>query len=267
VPPFALVDAFTSAPFGGNPAGVVVLDAPVDDAWMAAVAAEVRASETAFVHRAGASWALRWFTPTVEVDLCGHATLAAAHTLWRLGAEDRELRFETRSGTLRATRGHDDGEVVLDLPSWPIERTGPAPGALTTAMAGVTHRYLGRTGGAQPNDVVEVADEAVLRALEPDLPAVLALGATGLIVTAPGDDGTDLVSRYFAPAVGIDEDPVTGSAHSTLGPLWAERRGRDRLTARQVSPRGGELTLHVRGDRVEVGGHAVTIIVGDLTDP
>jgi predicted PhzF superfamily epimerase YddE/YHI9 len=267
VPPFALVDAFTSTPFGGNPAGVVILDGPGDDGWMAAVAAEVRASETAFVHRDGSGWALRWFTPAVEVDLCGHATLATAHTLWRGGLGDPELRFSTRSGTLRATRGDAEGTVVLDLPSWPIERTGPTPDTLTSAMAGVPHRYLGRTGGAQPNDLAEVADEATLRALEPDLTAVLALGAAGLIVTAPGDDGTDLVSRYFAPAVGVDEDPVTGSAHSTLGPLWADRLGRDRLTARQVSPRGGALTLHVRGDRVEVGGHAVTVVEGTIASP
>jgi predicted PhzF superfamily epimerase YddE/YHI9 len=266
VPPFALVDAFTSTPFGGNPAGVVVLDGPVDASWMAAVAGEVGASETAFVHRDGSAWALRWFTPAVEVDLCGHATLAAAHTLWRRGAEDERLSFATRSGALHATRGAD-GEVRLDLPSWPIERAGPAPEALGAALPGVTHRYLGRTGGGQPNDLAEVDDEATLRSLEPDLTAVLALGATGLIVTAPGAEGTDLVSRYFAPAVGIDEDPVTGSAHSTLGPLWAERLGRDRLTARQVSPRGGVLTLHVRGARVEVGGHAVTVIEGTIAAP
>jgi predicted PhzF superfamily epimerase YddE/YHI9 len=266
MPPFALVDAFTAVPFAGNPAGVVVLDAPADAGWMAAVAAEVRASETAFVHPEGSGWGLRWFTPTVEVDLCGHATLAAAHTLWRTGVADGPLRFATRSGALHATRGVS-GEVSLDLPSWPIERTGPAPDALSTALPGVAHRYLGRTGGAQPNDVAEVDDEVTLRGLRPDLTAVLALGSTGLIVTAPGGDGTDLVSRYFAPAVGVDEDPVTGSAHSTLGPLWAARLGRDRLTARQVSPRGGALTVHVRGDRVEVGGQAVTVVEGTIASP
>jgi predicted PhzF superfamily epimerase YddE/YHI9 len=264
MPPFALVDAFTREPFGGNPAGVVVLESPADERWMAAVAAEVRASETAFLHPDGDGWQLRWFTPTVEVDLCGHATLAAAHTLWRRGAPSTPLRFATRSGVLTATRG-PDGSVVLDLPSWPIARTSPVPASLDAALGGARHRYLGRTGGDQPNDVAEVDDESALLAVIPDLDAVLALGSTGLIVTAAGGDGTDVVSRYFAPAVGIDEDPVTGSAHSTLAPLWAERLGRNRLSARQVSARGGELTLELRGDRVAVGGHAVTVIEGELT--
>jgi predicted PhzF superfamily epimerase YddE/YHI9 len=262
VPPFALVDAFTDRPFGGNPAGVVVLDGPADERWMAAVAAEVRASETAFLHPDADGWQLRWFTPTVEVDLCGHATLAAAHVLWRRSAAGT-LRFATRSGTLSARRD-EEGIAWLDLPSWPIEHEGPAPTSLAGALPGVEHRYLGRTGGAQPNDVAEVADEATLRRLVPDPEAVLALGSTGLIVTAAGDDGTDLVSRYFAPAVGIDEDPVTGSAHCTLGPLWAERLGRTRLTARQVSTRGGELLVEVGEDRVLVGGRAVTIVEGTV---
>lgn len=263
MPPFALVDAFTSRAFAGNPAGVVVLDAPADDGWMRAVAAEVRASETAFVHSDGDRWALRWLTPEVEVDLCGHATLATAHVLWERGVSGDRLRFITRSGPLAASR-HGDGTIVLDLPAWPVATTGPAPEALAPALRGTPHRYLGRTDGAQPNDVAEVDDEATLRRLEVDLEAVRALDVTGLIVTAPGDGATDLVSRYFAPAAGVDEDPVTGSAHCTLGPLWAERLGRDRLTARQVSARGGELTLHVRGDRVEVGGGAVTVVEGHI---
>jgi predicted PhzF superfamily epimerase YddE/YHI9 len=272
VPPFHLVDAFTRVPFAGNPAGVVQLDGPAPDGWMADVAAEVGASETAFVHPTGDAWELRWFTPTAEVDLCGHATLATAHVLWATEAAAGPLAFDTRSGRLGAAPG-DEGRVWLDLPSWPV-RSAPEPAELRAALGGTSGTYLGRTAGAagdvegtQPNDVVEVADETTLVGLRPDLDAVLALGGTGLIVTAPGDDGTDLVSRYFAPAVGIAEDPVTGSAHSTLGPLWAERLGRDRLTARQVSPRGGDLVVRLVGDRVHVGGHAVTVVAGEVVGP
>jgi predicted PhzF superfamily epimerase YddE/YHI9 len=288
VPPFHLVDAFTAAPFRGNPAGVVLLDGPAPEAWMAAVAAEVNASETAFVHPAGTTgdrYDLRWFTPTSEVDLCGHATLATAHVLWSTGAADGRLTFATRSGDLGADRDGADGElhdegpdpvepgrVWLDLPSWPVH-PAPAPTGLVRVLGGVVGTYLGRTRGAagdaegtQPNDVVEVADEAAVRELRPDTSAVAALGGTGLIVTAPGDE-VDLVSRYFAPNVGIVEDPVTGSAHATLGPLWAARLGRTELTARQLSARGGELWLRVTGDRVAVGGHAISVITGQLTPP
>jgi predicted PhzF superfamily epimerase YddE/YHI9 len=261
VPPFHLVDAFTTVPYAGNPAGVVVLDAPAPERWMAAVAAEVNASETAFVHPDGDGWQLRWFTPTVEVDLCGHATLATAHVLWETGVAHGALRFTTRSGDLAAT-GQEDGAIELDLPAWPVE-DHPVPMVLAAALPGIEHRYVGRSGGAQPNDVVDVPDEATLRIVEPDLRTIAALGSTGLIVTAPGDD-TDLVSRYFAPAVGVDEDPVTGSAHCTLGPLWAERLGRQELSARQLSARGGELTLRVAGDRVHVGGRALTVISGTV---
>jgi predicted PhzF superfamily epimerase YddE/YHI9 len=267
VPPFRLVDAFTAAPFAGNPAGVVVLDAgPLDADWAQRVAAEVGASETAFVHPEGAAWRLRWWTPRTEVALCGHATLATAHVLWADGAvpPDRPLSFTTRSGVLVAQR--EPGEVALDLPAWPVA-AHPAPAALDAALAGTPHRYLGRTAGDQPNDVVEVADEATVRGLVPDLVAVSELGATGLIVTAAASGDGDLVSRYFAPAVGVDEDPVTGSAHCTLGPLWAERLGRTSLTARQVSPRGGRLRLRVVDDRVIVAGAAVTVIRGELRGP
>jgi predicted PhzF superfamily epimerase YddE/YHI9 len=263
VPPFHLVDAFTSRPFAGNPAGVVLLDTAAPDHWMAAIAAEVNASETAFVHADGDRWQLRWFTPTVEVDLCGHATLAAAHVLWSAGRGHGPLRFATRSGELGASADDGDGPIWLDLPSWPVVAQ-PAPTMLAGALPGIEHAYLGRTDGAQPNDVVEVPDEATLRRVRPDLTQVAALGSTGLIVTAPGDGDTDLVSRYFAPAVGVDEDPVTGSAHCTLGPLWAQRLGRARLSARQVSARGGELTLRVADGRVHVGGRAVTVITGTV---
>jgi predicted PhzF superfamily epimerase YddE/YHI9 len=270
--PFRLVDAFTATAFAGNPAGVVLLDhGPIDAAWAQQVASEVRASETAFLHPEDDAWRLRWWTPAAEVDLCGHATLAAAHVLWEDGIADPggTLRFHTRSGELTAHR--DGPQVVLDLPAWPV-REHPVPEGLRAALGGTPGTYLGRSAGVagsddpdgQPNDVVEVASEAVLRELAPDIAAVNALGSTGLIVTAAADGDGDLVSRYFAPAVGIDEDPVTGSAHSTLGPLWAERLRRTRLTARQISPRGGRLTLHVRDDRVLVGGQAITVIRGEL---
>jgi PhzF family phenazine biosynthesis protein len=267
VPPFRLVDAFTAAPFAGNPAGVVVLDAgPVDAEWAQRVAAEVGASETAFVHPEADHWRLRWWTPGTEVALCGHATLATAHVLWEDGraSRDRMLSFATRSGVLRARSGA--GEVALDLPAWPVA-PHPTPSALAAALAGTPGRYLGRTAGEQPNDVVEVADETALRALRPDLAAVAALGTTGLIVTAAAAGDGDLVSRYFAPAVGVDEDPVTGSAHCTLGPLWAERLGRTSLTARQLSARGGRLRLRVTDDLVVLAGPAVTVIRGEVVGP
>ncbi len=266
MPPFHLVDAFTDRPFTGNPAGVVVLDGPVEQAWAQAVAAEVRASETAFVSPRPDGWQLRWWTPRVEVELCGHATLAAAHVLIEegLAPPDLPVNFHTRSGRLRAVRRGP--QVAMDLPAWPLA-PHPEPAGLAAALGGVIGRYLGRsTGSVQAWDVVELRDEAEVRAVRPDLAVVAALGSTGLIVTAAGND-VDLVSRVFAPAVGVDEDPVTGSAHSTLGPLWAARLGRTRLTARQCSPRGGRLDLEVGADRVEVAGRAVTVIRGRIAGP
>lgn len=274
MPPFHLVDAFTDRPFAGNPAGVVILEDGAPDAWMAGVAAEVNASETAFVHPEGDGWRLRWFTPTVEVDLCGHATLATAHVLWRTGAAGGPLRFATRSGDLTATRADGDtdadgggaGRIWLELPARPVGEH-PTPTMLAGALPGIEHAYVGRSSGAQCNDVAEVPDEATLRLVRPDLTAVAALGSAGLIVTAPGDHGTDLVSRYFAPALGVDEDPVTGSAHAMLGPLWAARLGRTELSARQISTRGGDVSLRVDGDRVHVGGSARTVIEGRVVAP
>ena len=276
MPPFRLVDAFTDTAFAGNPAGVVLLDRPQPVAWMQAVAAEVNVSETAFVvadTTAPEDWRLRWFTPTTEVDLCGHATLATAHVLWQdgLAAGDATLRFHTRVGVLTAAA--DDGQIMLDLPAWPVV-ANPAPARLESALRVRGARYLGRTAGnagdgdtgtGQTNDVVLLPDEAAVRDLEPDLAEVAALGSGGLIVTAAADGDEDFVSRYFAPALGVDEDPVTGSAHATLGPWWAGELGRDTLTARQVSRRGGRLRIRIEGGRVLVGGHAVTVIAGELT--
>ncbi len=261
---FHLVDAFTDTAFTGNRAGVVVLDhGPVDASFAARIAAEVGASETAFVHPEDGEWRLRWWTPTVEVDLCGHATLAAAHVLMagRADAHGAPLRFRTRSGTLAATLGADE-RLWLDLPAWPAA-PAPPPADVAGLLGGVPGRYLGRTGVAQANDVIEVADVAALDAVTPDLGAIRDLGSGGVIVTAPGVD-TDAAMRYFAPALGVDEDPVTGSAACTVAPLWAGRVGRPDVTIEQRSPRGGRLWTRVEGDRVAVGGHAVTTIRGEL---
>lgn len=262
--PFHLVDAFTDTPFRGNPAGVVLLEhGPVDPALAQRIAAEVRASETAFAHPEEGGWRLRWWTPTTEVDLCGHATLAMAHVLF--GAEGRPapapLRFRTRSGTLVASRD-ERGRIWLDLPAWPVAEH-PAPAHLGEVLGSVPGRYLGRTRVAQANDVVEVADVATLVALDPDPAAVAALGAGGLILAAPGEHA-NVAMRYLAPRLGVDEDPVTGSAACTLAPLWAARLGRSEVTIEQRSARGGEMTCRVRGDRVHVGGFAVTTITGHV---
>ena len=264
MPAFHLVDAFTAAAFGGNPAGVVLLEHGVVDADVAqAVAAEVGASETAFLHPEADGWRLRWWTPTTEVDLCGHATLAAAHVLTGEGMADgaHRLRFHTRSGLLTATRDAD-ARLWLDLPAWPLAEHR-APARLSALLGGVSARYLGRTTVAQANDVVEVADVAALDAVAPDLPAIAELGSGGLIVTSPGDR-TDAAMRYFAPALGVEEDPVTGSAACTIAPLWAGRLARSELVIEQRSERGGQLWTRVAADRVEVGGHAVTTIRGEL---
>jgi predicted PhzF superfamily epimerase YddE/YHI9 len=271
MPTFALVDAFTSQAFAGNPAGVVLLDGPVDPAWAQRVAAEVGASETAFVRPADdGTFDLRWWTPAAEVDLCGHATLAAAHVL--IGHDPQApgdvVRFATRSGLLTVTRRPPlDPDrppmLVMDLPVWaPVPRPAPAP--LAAALGEVPHRYHGRNSQDQVFDLVEVDDVPTLLGLRVDLEAVTALGGTGLIVTTAGDGGADIASRVFAPAVGVDEDPVTGSAHAVLGPWWSARLGRDRLVADQRSARGGRLELHVTDDHVAVAGQAVTVIRGML---
>jgi PhzF family phenazine biosynthesis protein len=219
------VDAFTDRPFAGNPAAVCVLDGPAPAAWMADVAREMNLSETAFLHRVGDDWSLRWFTPAVEVDLCGHATLAAAHALWeeRLAAED-VLRFRTRSGVLTARRT-DDG-IVLDFPAEPAVPEPPPPALLEALGVG----DVVAAGRNRFDWVVEVADAATVRALRPDQGRLAMVDMRGVMVTAPADDGVhDFVSRWFGPRVGVAEDPVTGSAHCCLAPWWAGRFGRDTL--------------------------------------
>src|SRR6266702_2506062 len=240
------VDAFTNRPFAGNPAAVCVLPGPRDETWMQAVAREMNLSETAFLHRENDAWRLRWFTPTVEVALCGHATLASAHVLWqdRHLPENAQARFTTKSGLLTADRR---GEwIELDFPgTGPIP--APAPEGLTAALA-VTPRYVGKT---RFDYLLEVADEAAVRAVRPDFSALERVEARGVIVTAPAShDGFDFVSRFFAPRSGVNEDPVTGSAHCTLGPFWQGRLNKNEFTAYQASLRGGLVKGPLAGDPV-----------------
>jgi len=262
VPALFHVDAFENGPFTGNPAAVCVLDADAApaEAWMAAIAAEMNLSETAFVQpRDDGDWDLRWFTPKVEVDLCGHATLASAHVLSRHGyARDDELRFHTRSGVL--TAAVSDMTIWLDFPALvnsPVDTPrglAEALGAEPVACARNVHDLL-----------VEVADEATVRALAPDFQAIAAIDARAVVVTARADgDYYDIVSRCFGPRVGINEDPVTGSAHCALATYWAPRLGRTEFRAYQASARGGELRVTLDGDRVRLGGTAITVARGEF---
>jgi PhzF family phenazine biosynthesis protein len=263
-----IVDAFTDRPFAGNPAGVVLLDAFPEDAWMQSVALEVNHAETAFAHPlpegAGADWALRWFTPATEVDMCGHATLATAHVLRRTGRLDGPVRFATRSGVLVATP-REDGAITLDFPTAQLTEE-PVPAAVTEAL-GVRPLSVHDTGAAVGDLLVELADESAVRALAPDLRALAAVSQRGVIATARAADpaaGYDFVSRCFFPNVGIDEDPVTGSAHTALAPFWAARFGRDDLTGLQASARTGLVHVGLRGGRTLLTGHAVTVVEGEL---
>ncbi|MEP6471692.1 MAG: PhzF family phenazine biosynthesis protein [Acidobacteriota bacterium] len=254
------VDAFTSRPFSGNPAGVCVLPEERDDAWMLSVAQEMNLAETAFLNQRSDGWSLRWFTPALEVDLCGHATLASAHVLWEenLLAPDETARFHTRSGVLTAIKRGD--WIELDFPATPDEPV-EAPGGLVESL-GVTPRYVGRS---RFDYVVEVDSEDVVRDVRPDFGHLRKLGGRGVIVT--GRSATpdwDFVSRFFAPAAGIDEDPVTGSAHCCLAPFWSRRLKKTSFRARQISARGGELKVDLDGDRVRLGGQAVTVLRAEL---
>ncbi len=254
------VDAFADRPFAGNPAAVCLLDGPAEAGWMQAVAREMNLSETAFVYREGEGFNLRWFTPAVEVELCGHATLATAHVLWEVGILDAaaEARFATRSGLLTARRAGDD--IEMDFPAT-RETPAEAPEGLAEAL-GARPVYVGRSAF----DLLAVLpDEAGVRALEPQIDRLRAIPARGVIVTAAATTpGLDFVSRFFAPAVGIAEDPVTGSAHCCLGPYWRTQTGRDSFVAYQASPRGGTVHVRVGDGRVVLGGHAVTVLRGEL---
>ena len=268
---FTQVDAFTGEAFRGNPAAVVVLDRYPAEAWLQAVAAEMNLSETAFVvPRAGSGprapeLDLRWFTPAVEVRLCGHATLASAWTLWHdgLAAEGAEIVFHTLSGPLRAARR--DGWIELDFPATP-PREAETPAGLVESL-GLEPSWVGRS---RFDVMVEVATEDLVRGARPDFGRLRGVEARGVMVTAAAAPGAgyDFVSRFFAPAAGIDEDPVTGSAHCSLAPFWAERFGRTDLVGYQASARGGIVRVTVRGDRVLLAGQAVPVARGELlVDP
>jgi PhzF family phenazine biosynthesis protein len=256
------VDAFTNKPFSGNPAAVCVLPQPAPDQWMRDVAREMNLAETAFLtpHDDG-GFRLRWFTPAVEVDLCGHATVASAHVLWQDGhlPAGRQARFHTRSGLLLADQR---GEwIELDFPS-KVAAAAQAPPELLPALGVAQAAFVGKNAF---DYLVEVDSEETLRALDPDHSKLRKLPVRGVIVTARAGGGEyDFVSRFFAPGSGIDEDPVTGSAHCALGPYWGERLGKSEFTAFQASARGGVVRVRLEGDRVILGGQAVTVMTGEL---
>jgi PhzF family phenazine biosynthesis protein len=257
--PLYVVDAFASRPFAGNPAAVCLLEEAADDEWMQAVAAEMKHSETAFVRPLEEAFELRWFGPTGEVELCGHATLASAHVLWETRAlkpEDR-ARFHTRLRGLLTAKRTGDG-IEMDFPADPPEQAS-LPDGLADAL-GVQPKA---TANARIGRLLELTDEHEVRRLSPDFRR-LAEFETVLVTSAADSDGFDFVSRYFAPRYGIDEDPVTGSAHCVLGPYWADRLGRDELVGYQASSRGGTVGVRVAGDRVHLSGTAVTVVRGEL---
>jgi PhzF family phenazine biosynthesis protein len=261
--PIFHVDAFTDRPFAGNPAAVCFLSEERPDAWLQNVARDMNLAETAFLRGEGAHWNLRWFTPAVEVDLCGHATLASAHVLWETGraAPDQTLLFQTRSGRLAASRR--DQMIELDFPAEPADAS-PAPPDLLEALGVAAPRFFGRN---RLDFLVEVEREAAVRALAPDFRRLKTAcgGGRGVIVTAASDASPyDFVSRFFAPSAGIDEDPVTGSAHCCLGPYWAERLGKTNLYGFQASARGGSVLVRLADGRAFLGGQAVTIAGGQL---
>jgi PhzF family phenazine biosynthesis protein len=264
--PYYVVDAFTQRAYAGNPAAVVFLpglDWP-DKARLSAIAAEFNLAETAFVLEAApnGSRGLRWLTPAVEVPLCGHATLGAAQALWDSGRQplDLPILFETLSGRLTCTRAND-GLISMDFPACPLEPCDVPPALLAALSRPVV------VAAAQDDRyfLLETDDEASVRALNPVMAALAPAGPNGVIVTARAQrDGLDFVSRFFAPKLGVPEDPVTGSAHCRLGPYWAAKLGKTRLKAEQVSPRGGGLEVEVLGERVRLSGRAVAVAKGEL---
>ncbi|POX36155.1 oxidoreductase [Streptomyces sp. Ru73] len=266
-----IVNAFTTDPFGGNPAGVVVLDGPSypEQSWLQRLAAQVNLSETAFAlplpDSDDADWALRWLTPATEVDMCGHATLATAHVLHSAGTATGTVRFATRSGVLTTTAS-DDGSISMDFPTAPLTAV-PVPQGLAAALG--TEPVATYETGPQVGDLlVEVADEKTVRELSPDLGALARYGDRGVIATARAENpdcGYDFATRCFFPGVGIAEDPVTGSAHTALAPFWSERLGRNELTGLQGAGRTGFIHTALRGERTLLTGNAVTVIEGELT--
>jgi PhzF family phenazine biosynthesis protein len=255
------VDAFASEPFSGNPAAVCVLTEDRSDRWMQDVAREMNLSETAFLRPGADGFSLRWFTPTVEVALCGHATLASAHVLWETGrlASSETARFHTLSGLLTAVRRGD--WIELDFPATPEQPAEPAPGLLDAL--GVTPRYVGKT---RFDYLIELDDEQAVKRVQPDFGRFGKIGVRGVMVTSlSATSNRDFVSRFFAPGSGVNEDPVTGSAHCCLAPFWGRRLKKDKMIAHQISARGGILRVELAGDRVRLAGQAVTVSRGELT--
>ena len=256
------IDAFTDRPFAGNPAAVCLLDDERDAAWMQAVAAEMNLSETAFVRPLDKGFELRWFTPTIEVELCGHATLASAHALWseEVVEPDSEIQFHSLSGELTCARRDDF--IELDFPATPV--TPAEPSVDLCEALGIEPSWQGKS---QYDTLALIQSEEALRSLRPDFQRLRALPSRGVIVTSTSNNPRfDFVSRFFAPNAGIDEDPVTGSAHCALGPFWGERLGKTEMTAYQASARGGIVHVRVAGDRVCLKGQAVTVLKGVLAD-
>ena len=256
------IDAFTDRPFAGNPAAVCLLDDERDPKWMQAVAAEMNLSETAFVRPLSKGFELRWFTPTIEVDLCGHATLASAHALWSENIVDTgtAIRFLSKSGELICVQRDD--LIELDFPATPV--TSAAPSDELCDALGCEAIFQ---GASKFDDLVLVQSEEALRSVRPDFQKLRELASRGVIVTSTSNNPRfDFVSRFFAPNAGVDEDPVTGSAHCALGPFWSERLGKTEMAAFQASARGGIVRVRVAADRVFLAGHAVTVLKGVLVD-
>ncbi|MCP8971309.1 PhzF family phenazine biosynthesis protein [Ectobacillus ponti] len=255
-----VVDAFTNQPFTGNPAGVCVLPGPAEEQWMQHVAAEMNLSETAFLYPQEDGYSLRWFTPTTEVDLCGHATLSSAHILWERGhcSPEHSIQFHTKSGLLTASR--QGNWIELDFPAEKPEEVHAYPEQLIAALD-VQPLYVGQN---RLDYVIEVESEQTVRELNPNYSVLEQVTARGILVTSRSSGKYDFVSRCFFPAVGIPEDPVTGSAHCGLAPYWQTKLGKDHFSAYQASKRGGELQLEVRGDRVLILGQALTTLKSEL---
>lgn len=254
------VDAFAEKPFTGNPAAVCVLPEAHDETWMQAVAQEMNLSETAFLVKQAEGFDLRWFTPAVEVALCGHATLASAHVLWEEGHLEPATmaRFHTKSGLLTAERR--DGWIEMNFPATLETPAAPPPGL--AEVLGTKPEYVGKN---KFDYLIELDSEKAVRGLRPDFRALRALPVRGLIVTSESSSREfDFISRFFAPGSGVDEDPVTGSAHCCLGPFWSKRKNKTQFVAYQASPRGGVVRVRVDGDRVILGGKAVTVLRGQL---
>ncbi len=262
---FRQINAFTSRPFTGNPAAVVLLDEPRPDAWLQSIAREFNLSETAFLWPSStcdADWSLRWFTPRQEVDLCGHATLASVHALREWGlVQEGATRFDTRSGILKARFSEE--EIALDFPATPPEPSEVPPGLLQ--VLGASHEEVLWCGRSRFDIVLQLDSVETVARLQPDFASLKTFEARGVCVTAEGAGcACDFVSRFFAPRVGVDEDSVTGSAHCSLAPFWAHKLGKSAFLARQLSERGGELKVQVLGERVELSGACVTILEGEV---